>query len=142
MGFKRTGLAAIFATAICASLAFAQQATPAAPAPDQPNEARNKIQFALLQMISAMPDTVFLKNGVSSAEVGRAKTCAVQAIVADIPDKDAEHIAELMYHDPPQRDDVVDKWVLSSFERGGERRRQVMEQVKKLCPAFEDAFAS
>ena len=142
MRFRRPFLAAFLVLATFAQVAAAQQATPAAPAPDQPNEARNKIQSVLLGMISEMPDAVFLKNGVDSGDVSRAKTCAVQAIVADIPDDDAKHIVDEMFHDPPLRDEVVDKWVLASFSKGTERRRQVMVQVKKLCPEFEAAFTS
>jgi hypothetical protein len=142
MRFRLTWLAALIGLATFVQVALAQQATPAAPAPDQPNEARNRIQSALLGMISSMPDAVFLKNGVDPTDVSRAKTCAVQAIVADIPDNDAKHIVEQMYHDPPLRDEVVDRWVLSSFSKGSERRLQIMKQVKKLCPEFEAAFAS
>lgn len=73
--------------------------------------------------------------------MARAKSCSVQAIVADIPDAEAQHIVEQMFHDPPLVDDVVEKWVLSGFSKKGERRSQVVAQVQKLCPEFAGALS-
>ena len=142
MHIRTTVVIAVLALIVFSPIASAQQATPAAPAPALDSEGRNRVQNELLKMISRMPDTVYLQHGIDPADVGRAKTCAVQAIVVDIPEMDAEHIAQLMEHDPPQLDDVVEKWVLSSFDKTGARRRQVVEQMKKLCPDFEGAFTS
>ena len=120
----------------------ATKSTPAGPAPAQASDALNRIQTWLLSSISRMPDDSFLRNGIAPAEVGRAKSCVVQAIVSDIPEEPAKHIAMLLDHDPPLKDEVVEKWVLSGLEKHGERRQQVMARVETLCPEFVDSFSS
>ena len=119
-----------------------REPTPAAKPPAQANAARNRIQDAMIAMISTMPDDAFLRHGVAPSNIGRAKTCVVQAAVADIPDEPAEHIADLLEQDPPAKDEVVEQWVFSGFKNGSKRNREIMAQVGKLCPEFTGAFSS
>jgi hypothetical protein len=137
-------IGALFWLAACAQKppAESRAPTPAATPPAQANEARNRIQNWMISSISRMPDDTFLKHGVASADVPQAKSCVVQATVADIPEEPAEHIADLLEQNPPAKDEIVEEWVLSSFQRGSARNKEVMAQVGKLCPQFAGAFSS
>jgi hypothetical protein len=141
MKARRILAAALLGMAVAVQAASAQQATPTAPLSKQANEAKDRIQFALSKMISGMPDDSFLQNGIAASDISRAKGCVVQAVVADIPDDAAKRVADKMYHNPPIKDDEIEKWVFAAFSRHNERRQQVLDQVKKLCPEFERAFA-
>ena len=88
-----------------------------------------------------MPDKGLMRGGITAADVPRAKACVVQAVVADIPDQPARQIADALAQDPPAKDQAVEDWIFAAFEKSGERRRQVMKEVEKLCPEFEDAFS-
>jgi hypothetical protein len=142
MRLRMTFAAAIFGLLTSLHAAAAQEVTPAGPVPEQPNEARNRVQNWLHATISRMPDAALIRTGIAASDVGRVKACVVQAVVADIPDEPARRIADAVATEPPQKEDAVVDWIFASFEKSGERRRQVQEQMLKLCPEFKDAFGS
>lgn len=133
-------LSACQTPAVQPTQAAKEHVSPAMPPPRLADAAHNRIQDWLIVHISDMPDASFLESGITSAEVPRAKTCVVQAMIADIPDAEAEHVADMLERDPPLKDAAVEKWILQGLDETGDRREQVNAQVRKLCPQFARSF--
>jgi hypothetical protein len=111
--------------------ALAQTATGAMPS--ETSAARREIQKGMAVIFTNVSDEVFLGRGVAKADIGRAKACSVQALMADIPDDVAEELVVQLRNSSVRNAEFVTHWLMPGAQDVA-RRSQVDARVAEICP--------
>jgi hypothetical protein len=108
--------------------AFAQTATGAMPS--ETTAARRYIQEGLAAIFASTSDESFR---VEKADIGRAKACAVQALMADMPDDVAEELVVQLKDSSVRNAQFVTYWLMPE-STDVQRRNQVDARMAEICP--------
>jgi hypothetical protein len=109
--------------------ALAQTATGAMPS--ETTAARKEIQKGMAAVFTNTSDEAF--PGVAKTDIGRAKACVVQALMADIPDDVAEELVVQLRGPSVRKPELVTHWLMPGATDVA-RRNQVDARVAEVCP--------
>ncbi|GAB2174469.1 hypothetical protein [Dongia sp. agr-C8] len=123
-----TAIAVILLQLLCVP-ALAQTVTGALPS--ETTAARKEIQKGMAAVFTNTKDEAF--PGATKADIGRAKACAVQALMADMPDDVAEELV-VQLRDTSVRDDEFFLHWLMPGEKDVARRNQIDARAGEICP--------
>ena len=99
--------------------------------PSETTAARREIQKGLAAIFTNTSDEVF--PGVAKADIGRAKACAVQALMADMPDDVAEELVVQLRDSSVRNAQFVTHWLMPGSTDIA-RRNQVDARMAEICP--------
>lgn len=88
----------------------------------------------------ASVDPSYLFDGYSIPEEDqrRAITCAIRAIVYDIPESDASRLVDMLGKKIPPEKDFIVKWVAPKTKENPDRVAQRDQRVREICPDIAD----